>query len=492
MKLSNLLKDIPHKIIRPGDSEILSVEIDSRKVKPGALFICQRGLTVDGHTYIGAAVKAGAAAILIEDENAAIPEGVAAVYVENSRRAAAYIAANFYKHPAKKLRLIGVTGTNGKTSVTCFIEEILRLCGRKTGLIGTNGARIGEKPMDIAFATSTTPDQLELHDIFAQMLENGVQDVVMEVSSHALALFKMEGLVFDVGVFTNLTQDHLDFHGTMENYRLAKAQLFTQSSFAVVNADDDSTPTMLAHHGNDPFLTYGIECEAHLRAIHIDYCLGCTVFDVNETAIPPQLGPSAFSMRYRLAPKGKFNIYNTLAAIGTAKVLGLKTEDIQSAVAQLSGVPGRIQSVPNDRGVNVFVDYAHSPDGLINIISSVREFTAGSVITLFGCGGDRDRLKRPIMGRIAGEMSDFCILTSDNPRTEDPGAILREIEAGTLETATPYELIENRRDAIFTGVKRLKPGDSLIIAGKGHEDYQIIGRSKHHFSDYETAVEAVN
>ena len=396
------------------------------------------------------------------------------------KTSSSYIAANFYNHPAKKLRLIGATGTNGKTTVTSFIEEILRNCGRKTGLIGTVGASINGQPMDITFETATTPDQLELHEIFAIMVEVGVQDVVMEVSSHALALYKMEGLTFDVSVFTNLTQDHLDFHGTMENYRLAKAQLFTQSNYAVVNIDDDSTPTMLEHHGSDPFTTYSIQREADLQAIHIEYRPENTVFSFKENG-----------MQFNLVPKGKFNIYNALAAIGTANALGISMEEIQPAVAKISGVLGRIQAVPNTHGLNVFVDYAHSPDGLTNIISSVREFTKGRVITLFGCGGDRDKLKRPIMGRIAGEMSDFCILTSDNPRTEDPMEILVQIEEGTRETGTAYEIRENRRDAIFAGVIMLKPEDSLIIAGKGHEDYQILGTVKHHFSDYEVASEAL-
>ena len=483
MKLNDLLNDIPHEMIQAGDCEITSVVIDSRKVKPGALFICQRGLTVDGHKYIESAVKAGASAIMIEDKNAAYPTGIAVIYVENSRKATATIAANFYNHPAKKLRLIGVTGTNGKTTTTCFIEEILRHCGRKTGLIGTVGAKIGNQPMDIAFETSTTPDQLELHEIFAKMLKAGVQDVVMEVSSHALALYKMEGLIFDVGVFTNLTQDHLDFHGTMENYRLAKAQLFTQSRYAVVNADDDSTPTMLEHHGDNPYTTYSIQRESDLQAIHIGLRPKVTGFSVVQ---------GSRKYVFHLYPKGTFNIYNALAAIGTAQALGLDMDKVElEAVPKISGVPGRIQHVPNSRDLSVFVDYAHSPDGLENIISSVREFTQGRVITIFGCGGDRDKVKRPIMGRIAGEMSDFCILTSDNPRTEDPMFILAQVEEGTRETKTPYEVIENRREAIFRGVEMLKPEDSLIIAGKGHEDYQILGTTKHHFSDYEVAAEAL-
>jgi len=395
----------------------------------------------------------------------------------------ALIAANFYNNPAKKLRLIGVTGTNGKTTTTYFIEEILRNCGRKTGLIGTTGISALNKPMDISFATSTTPDPTELHKIFAEMVALGVQDVVMEVSSHSLALFKMEGLTFDVGVFTNLTQDHLDFHGTMENYKIAKAQLFAQSNFAVVNADDEATPTMLEYHGNNPFFTYGIENAADLQALHIEFCEQ-TVFDLEVIG---------GLRRFVLNNQGRFNIYNSLAAIGTAKALGLHIDEIQKAFnTGLAGVPGRIQSVPNDQGLNVLVDYAHSPDGLKNIISAVRECTTGRVITLFGCGGGRDKTKRPEMGKIAGELSDFCILTSDNPRTENPLDILAQVEEGVKKTSESYVIIENRREAIFVGVKMLKHEDALIIAGKGHEDYQEIGTAKHHFDDFEVATEALN
>jgi len=513
MILEHLLQDVPYRILQTGSygisREITSVAIDSRKITPDGLFICLLGLTVDGHEYIDAAARAGAGAILVEEINdnplwlensgrifprppgytgaaqrrAGYPPGVTVIQVENTRQAMALIAANMYNRPAEKLSLIGVTGTNGKTTTTHFIEEMLRSCGYKTGLIGTNGARVGEQPLDISFATSTTPDPLELQELFAHMVGEGVKYVVMEVSSHALALFKMEGLIFDVGVFTNLTQDHLDLHGTMDNYRLAKAQLFAQSRYCVFNIDDESSPTMLRHFGDGPYLTYGIEKEADLRAIHIDYWPDKTVFRLKWDELECQ---------YDLHPKGSFNVYNALAAMGTARALGLSQEAIQHAVSRLRGVPGRIQDVPNSRGVNVLVDYAHSPDGVKNIIASVREFTPGQVVIILGCGGDRDKTKRPEMGRIAGQMADYCILTSDNPRTESPTAIIADIEAGIKSTGATYEICENRRDAIFIGVSMLSPGDSLIIAGKGHEDYQIIGTVKHDFSDYDTAVEALN
>jgi len=522
MTLKTLLHDVSYKILQMGSGgisrEISSVTIDSRKVTAGGLFICVLGLTVDGHQYIEAAAQAGAAAIIVEEfierllwpENSGriyprppgytaqnrtgYPQGVTIIQVGNTRQAMAYIAANLYNRPAEKLSLIGVTGTNGKTTTTHFIEEMLRGCGYKTGLIGTNGARVGESLISIPFATSTTPDPLELQEILAYMVTQGVKYVVMEVSSHALALFKMEGLAFDVGVFTNLTQDHLDIHGTMDNYRLAKAQMFAQSKFAVLNMDDESSTEMLRHHGFGPYLTYGLEKEADLWAIHINYQPEKTVFELSDE-------PPGYS--YTLHPKGKFNIYNALAAMGTARALGLdalepginpqdsRREIIRKAVSNLRGVPGRIQDVPNNRGVHVLVDYAHSPDGVKNIISSVREFTSGQIVIILGCGGDRDKTKRPEMGRIAGDMADYCILTSDNPRTEDPFVIISDIEEGVRATGATYEICENRRDAIFMGVRMLSAGDALIIAGKGHEDYQIIGTVKYDFSDYGMAVEAL-
>jgi len=511
MTLKALLQDVSYEVKQTGNEGILrvisSVAIDSRKVEEGGLFICLLGLTVDGHNFIDDVARGGAGAIIVEkykdvelwpqnggrihprpvgydgtaQKRSSYPPGVTIIEVENTRSAMAYIAANYYGRPAEKLSLIGVTGTNGKTTTTHFIEEMLRTCGYKTGLIGTNGARVGEKFIDIAFATSTTPDPLELQEIFAYMYDHGVKYVVMEVSSHALAFYKMEGLVFDVGVFTNLTQDHLDLHGTMDNYRLAKAQLFAQSRVAVVNIDDESTPVMLEHQKGGSHLTYGIDNTADLRAIHIEYTPEKTMFRLaGET-----------SREYELHPKGRFNIYNALAAMGTAYALLSKPDIIHGAVAKLRGVPGRIQDVPNNLGAHILVDYAHTPDGVENIISSVREITQGQVVIILGCGGDRDKAKRPIMGSIAGRMADYCILTSDNPRTEDPTEIINQIEEGTKLTGVAYEICENRRDAIYNGVKMLKCGDSLIIAGKGHEDYQIIGTTKHHFSDYETALEAI-
>ncbi|MCL2404241.1 MAG: UDP-N-acetylmuramoyl-L-alanyl-D-glutamate--2,6-diaminopimelate ligase [Defluviitaleaceae bacterium] len=576
MTLECLLRDVTYTVLQEGNGvsqEISSITFDSRRVKKGDLFICLLGPSIDRHIYIDDVALSGASAVLVEkfdettvaathhnhdiepaeyspwvakvgrihprppgytgaaQQRESYPPGLTVIQVENTRQAMSLIAANAYNRPAEKLSLIGVTGTNGKTTTTHFIEEILRECGHTTGIIGTNGIRIGTTPVDIPFATATTPDPLELQEIFAHMVERGVEYVVMEVSSHALALYKVEGLIFDVGVFTNLTQDHLDLHGTMDNYRLAKAQLFTQSRFAVVNSDDESTPVMLQHQTSSQYLTYGLENEAGLMALHINHLAnglafdlsGSTVTDTSSTSHNAKLrrGAPIITARYRLRKmlgrpqstpptqashtksatpppyrvtlqmKARFNVYNALAAIGTCRQLGLPLDEICTATANIKGVTGRVQDVPNNLGAHVLVDYAHSPDSIEKTIKNVREFTTGRVIILFGCGGDKDKGKRPIMGRIAGELADYCILTSDNPRSEDPHEIIANVEEGTKPTGTPYQIIENRRDAIFTGVKMLTPGDALIIAGKGHEDYQIIGTETIHFSDYETALEAL-
>ena len=478
MLIHELLQGVTHKAAHYDKTlEITKVAIDSRQVVPGALFVCLNGLTANGHNYAQQAIQCGAAAIVAQEDigNASVP----VISVASTRQALAYIAANFYHNPAHKLRLVGITGTNGKTTTTCFIEEMLRNLGRKTGLIGTIGAKIGSLQLDIPFATSTTPDPLELNHIFATMLNHGVQDVVMEVSSHALALHKMLGLVFDVGVFTNLTQDHLDFHGTMENYSHAKAQLFAQSRFAVVNNDDKYTPVMLRALGKNPYATYSINAPSNLQASALDFTHAGTNF-------------SAAGVTYNMQVAGEFNVYNMLAAISTVQhLLPQQETELKAVVEGIAGVPGRIQAVPNSIGAHILVDYAHTPDGLENIISAVRKFATGRVITIFGCGGNRDTTKRPAMGLIAGKLSDYCIITSDNPRNEDPLAIIAHVEEGIRNTNCEYSICANRKDAIVMGIGLLQAGDALIIAGKGHEDYQEINGEKHAFSDYGVAATAI-
>ena len=485
MRFTDVLHGLEYEIIQHGDSDsVTGVVIDSRKVMEGCLYVCLRGLTVDGHKFVEEVAKDGAAAILIDREMESYPLGVVVLKVDDARRSLAHVAANFHGRPADKLRLFGVTGTNGKTSVTYMMEAILghsgkASCGPAVGLVGTVGLRLDGKIIDIPFSTSTTPDPHELHQVFKHVIENYGKDVVMEVSSHALALHKMEGLCFEAAMFTNLTQDHLDFHGTMENYLAAKAKLFGQCRYGVVNADDKYSQQIMTIGSPERWFTYGIENECDLRAIHITDEMAGSAFDleVNENIYK----------NFYIPVKGRFNIYNALAAIGAALAVGIDIEVIKAGLAGFSGVPGRIQSVPNDRGFHVLVDYAHTPDGLVNIINAVRGFTEGRLITLFGCGGDRDASKRPIMGRIAGELSDHCILTSDNPRSEPPEEIIRQIEEGIKETNSTYDCFVDRREAISHGISILKPGDALIIAGKGHETYQIIGDETFEFDDAEIA-----
>jgi UDP-N-acetylmuramoyl-L-alanyl-D-glutamate--2,6-diaminopimelate ligase len=479
MKLSALMQKIPYTVIQTGDATAAtSITIDSRKVKPGALFICIRGFKMDSHRFIDDVAVAGAAAVLIDACQEYYPPGLTVIKVDNTRSAMSHVAANFYGHPAKKMRLIGVTGTNGKTSTTYFIETMLEAAGFKAGVIGTIGTRVGREIIDVPFDTVTTPDPLELQQILAEMRGKGATEVVMEVSSHALSLHKTEGLLFDVGVFTNITQDHMDFHGTMDNYREAKARLFTQSKAGVLNADDASMPVIRGDLHN--YMLYSLEKPCDLHAVNIDYLPEGSSFDVKING--------KFEKFY-LPVKGRFNIYNALAAIGTGLTLGIPVAAIQKAVGQIRGIPGRIQSVPNDKGAHILVDYAHSPDGIANIINAAREFTDGRLITLFGCGGDKDKTKRPVMGRIAGELSDYCIITSDNPRSEPPEIIIQQIEDGLRDTNTPYEIHINRMDAIQAGVKMLTAGDTLIIAGKGHETVQIIGNESIPFDDYKIVAE---
>ena len=482
MKFDDVMSGIEYELIQLGDDrDIRSISIDSRNVDEGCLFVCIRGLTVDRHRFINDAAAKSATAIVIDRDQDSYPSGLTICKVKDARRSLAFIAANFYGRPAEKLRLFGVTGTNGKTSTTCIMESVLMQLGTPA-LIGTVGLRLGGRTVDIPFSTSTTPDPPELHQVFDHALKNGARDIVMEVTSHSLALHKMEGLFFEVAVFTNLTQDHLDFHGTMENYLAAKAKLFGQCRYGVVNVDDQYSPQIMSIGSCEKWITYGIDNDCDIRALHIGSQAEGSVFDVEINGVLEH---------FYLPVKGRFNVYNALAAIGAALAVGIDVELIRSGLANFEGIPGRIQSVPNDKGFNVLVDYAHSPDSLVNIINAVREFTAGRLITLFGCAGDRDAGKRPIMGRIAGELSDHCIVTSDNPRSEPPEEIIRQVEEGLSETNCPYDSFVDRRAAIFHGISMLKAGDSFIITGKGHEDYQIIGETSIYFDDVEVAKEAL-
>lgn len=481
MKAFDIMRNIRSQVLQGEDVEVQQITIDSRCVSKGSMFFCIPGLRTDGHSYIASAIDEGARAVVVERDPGVLPQDITVFKVANTRRALAYAAANFYHRPAQFLQLVGITGTNGKTSTAYFMEAVFRAWGKRTGLISTVESRIDNKPIEIHFATSTTPDSIELHKIFHKMKEEQVTFAVMEVTSHALALHKVDGIQYEVAIFTNLTLDHLDFHGTFEAYRDAKARLYTICNKAVINIDDENGEYMVKS-ALCPVTTYSIEKESDLQARLVEYLPGGVRFCVNIQ------GEDEW---FDVPVAGKFSVYNALGAIGSALALGITAEVIREGLSSVS-VPGRFQSIPNGRGFSVIVDYAHTPDGLENIITSVREITRGKVITVFGCGGDRDSTKRPIMGELAGKLSDFCIITSDNPRTENPQEIIAQIEPGVQRANCSYEKIPDRKEAIFKAVSMAAPGDAVIIAGKGHENYQIFAESTIHFDDSEVAAEALN
>lgn len=452
------------------DIDITGIAYDSRNVLPGNVFVCIKGYETDGHKFAKMAEENGASIIVAEDK---IDVNVPVLYVEDSRTEIAEMACRYYDNPSKKFRLVGVTGTNGKTTITYLIKSIIETAGMRIGVIGTNQNIIGDKVLVTQSTTPTTPNALELQQLFAEMVEGDAECVVMEVSSHALELERVHGCHFDVGVFTNLTRDHLDFHKTMENYLKAKAKLFDICDKGVVNYDDDGGRTV-AENSDCAILKVGLGNECDIKAGNIRISARGADFDVDYKGV---------TYPVHIAIPGKFSVYNAVCAMGAALQLGIDMNTIIKGLANASGVMGRVEVVPTDTDYTVIIDYAHTPDGLENIISTVKEFAAGRVITLFGCGGDRDNTKRPIMGEIAGKLSDYSIITSDNPRTEAPVKIIEEIEAGMKKTDGEYTVITDRREAIAYALDNAKANDVIILAGKGQETYQIIGKEKYDFDE---------
>ena len=474
MLLSQLLKGTDATWNAENDIEIKGVAYNSQKVQEGWLFVAIKGFSTDGHKYIPDALAKGATAVIIEDD--ADTGDAISVRVADSRKALAGVSANWFSHPAKEMKIIGVTGTNGKTTVTSLIKQILEFSGKKVGLIGTNGNMIGDKLLP---GERTTPESYELHELFREMADVGTEYVVMEVSSHSLSLSRVYGIEYEVATFTNLTQDHLDFHITMENYFDAKKILFNMCNKAVINADDEWGAKLLDAISCLKF-SYSIDSASDFKAENVRISARGILFDlINNTD----------TYAVRLGIPGKFSVYNAMAAAASCMSLGVAADDIFTALTLAQGVKGRAETVYTNTDYTVIIDYAHTPDGLENIISTVREFAQGRVITLFGCGGDRDNTKRPIMGEIAGKLSDFCIITSDNPRTEEPMPIIHQIEEGMKKTDCEYITIENRREAIGYALEIGKSGDCIILAGKGHETYQIIGKEKRHFDEREVIKE---
>jgi UDP-N-acetylmuramoyl-L-alanyl-D-glutamate--2,6-diaminopimelate ligase len=473
LKLQELLAGV--EILETGGSlpvEITGVSYDSRTVQPGDLFVAISGYAADGHRFIPAAVKAGAACVLCEQ---APTDGTPYLRVASTRTALAQLGANWYGHPAEQMTMIGVTGTNGKTTVTYLLKSVLeQTLNAKVGLIGTIQNMIGD---EILPTERTTPESFELQGLFRQMLDAGCTHVVMEVSSHALVLDRVATVHFDTGIFTNLTQDHLDFHKTMDAYCDAKAMLFSRCDKGVINLDDAYAPRILAAATCQTITCSEEKNEANLVAKNIRLRSDRTEFEMlagNELC------------RIEIGIPGRFTVYNAMSVIGAALGLGIPLTQIAAALKNAKGVKGRVEVVPTPgTDYTVLIDYAHTPDGLENVLRSVKGFCRGRTIAVFGCGGDRDPIKRPIMGKIAADLADFVVVTSDNPRTEDPNAIIAQILEGMKETTTPYYVEADRPTAIRWAMDHAQKDDIIVLAGKGHETYQIRGTVKYHLDERE-------
>jgi UDP-N-acetylmuramoyl-L-alanyl-D-glutamate--2,6-diaminopimelate ligase len=472
-----------------GSVGITGIQTDSRKVRPGDLFICLPGHTVDGHDYAAQAIERGAAALAVQR-----PVGldIPTLKVKDTRFAMAVISDHFFGNPSHKMNVIGITGTNGKTTTTYLIEKILSDAGKTTGLMGTIRMKIGDQNFDVK---NTTQDALDLQRNFSRMIEAGTDCCIMEVSSHALQLGRVKGCDFRTAVFTNLTQDHLDFHETMEKYMAAKGLLFArlgnmfQSSpdrrkYAVLNADDRASQ-YFQEITSAQVVTYGIDEPADVQAEDIRITANGTEFKVRSFK---------GDLDFRLRLIGKFSVYNALAAISAALLEGVSLADIKRSLEEVKGVDGRFEAVQEGQDYLVIVDYAHTPDSLENVLATIKEFSEGKIYCVVGCGGDRDRTKRPIMGRIAADYSDYVFVTSDNPRSEDPHTILLDMEKGITQagySSSRYELIVDRKSAIQKAIAKARPKDVVLIAGKGHETYQEVKGVRHDFDDRLVAKEAI-
>jgi len=499
MKASEILKGACELISATGNADISSVEIssveyDSRRAAAGSMFVAIRGYESDGHTYIESAVKNGCRCVLLSDERLQDfihleSEGVVFLVSHDSRKALSRVSSVFYGEPSGCLHVTGITGTNGKTSITYLLESIYNNSGHSCGVIGTVNYRWKGKVLP---APNTTPESKDIQELLKMMLDDGVTHVVMEVSSHALFLDRVEDVDFDCAVFTNLTQDHLDFHKTFDAYFAAKKRLFDlleksckQERVAVINTDDESGRLIYESHNGYSFkmISYGESEGADLLAA--PESIENRITGVSYRFVH---GPDRRDVRLNLA--GRFQVYNSLAALGAALYSGIELDDVVKGMAELESVPGRLQVVDTGSGFYAVVDYAHTGDALLKLLQSVNEMPHNKIITVFGCGGDRDRTKRPVMGKIAVENSAFAVVTSDNPRTEDPDRIIEDIMKG-IENGN-YLVEPDREKAIAAAVSRAEKGDVVVIAGKGHEDYQIIGKTKHHFDDREMAFKYMN
>ena len=474
MKLTELARSIPAGASVSAEAEVTGLVCDSRKVKKGDLYFCLPGLRVDGHNFAKAAADAGAAALVVERK---LPVDLPQVLVEDARAAMSYMAQCFYGYPAREMHGVGITGTKGKTTTSFLVRAIARHAGHKVGLMGTVCTYIGEEEEP---ASLTTPDPIDVQSLLRCMKDAGCDFYVMEVSAHALDLRKLVGMKFDQGIFTNFSQDHLDYFGTMETYRRAKEKFFDPFyiGHAVVNADDEAGKYML---GRVPATTYGVSAPADAYANEIE---------ILESGVSYRLHWKDVVLPLHLHISGIFNVYNSMAAAVACLEMGISPENVKAGLESVTVVPGRIEPLPTHTPYRVILDYAHSPASLESILKTIRQFTRGRLICVFGCGGGRDKEKRPIMGEIGGRLAGYCIITSDNPRTEDPEKILEDVEVGVKKTDCPYEKIVDRREAIQKAVAMAEAGDVILIAGKGHETYQIFPDKTIHFDDIEEVRKA--
>ena len=476
MKLKEIVKNLELLELHADlEMEISGVSYDSRRTQPGDLFVAVRGFESDGHRFIPKAVEKGAVAVLCET---APEDGTPYVRIADCRLGLALASREFFGNPASEMTMIGITGTSGKTTSSYLLKHLLESkLDAKVGLIGTNGNMIGD---EFLHTEHTTPESYELHRLFRSMADAGCTHVVMEVSSHSLTLERVAGIEYDVGLYTNLSQDHLDFHGTMEEYAAAKKKLFSQCRVGCVNLDDKWAA----------FMMEGAKCPVHTFSIDRN--------DADLTAKDVRL--SASGVRFaavndsglaltRLSIPGRFSVHNALGVMSVGLALGISLSDCADAMSTAKGVKGRLEIVPTDRDFSVIIDYSHKPDALENVLKTLRPVTKGRLMALFGCGGDRDKAKRPIMGAIAADNADLVIVTSDNPRTEDPEEIIREILEGMKGKRTQTKVICDRVEAIHWAIDNAGAGDVILLAGKGHEDYQVVGHEKHHMDEREIVAE---
>lgn len=476
MKLRELLKGIEYQCLQGSlDTEVTNLAYDNRRIENKGLFVCIKGLTVDGHSYIESAKEAGASAVMVQYPVENISQEITVILVDekDTGKAQAIMANNLYGEPSKELNMIGITGTNGKTTTTNLIDNIIQQADKKPGVIGTIENRIGT---EVLKAIHTTPQAIDLQKLLRRMVDESVDAVAMEVSSHALDMQRVHGTSYNVGVFTNLTLDHLDYHETMENYLEAKAMLFNMCESGLFNLDDPYVNELMKD-ATCKIYTYGINnTEADFNATQVTM----SAEGINYTLVYKDE-----EITIELAIPGKFSVYNSLAAAASCFLAGISWDAIKDGLKGIKGVRGRFETVKSKNDYYAIVDYAHTPDALKNVLQTINEFATGEVICVFGCGGDRDPSKRPVMGKVAGENSSYCVITSDNPRTEEPQSIVDQIEPGVEETGCAYTKIVDRKEGILYALNRAKSGDVIMIAGKGHEDYQIIGKTKVHFDDME-------